>query len=200
MCVILHRKAGNVVSEKDLMEAYEYNPHGCGLMYRKNGRVTAHKGLWKFDLLMDKLYSLGDIEYLLHLRIMTVGEINVKNCHPFRIKRNTWMMHNGTFKITQVDKTMSDTWHVSKMLRDCKLTNDFLNKFGSNIGTNRVAFMNGKGVKKLGKWEYLEGNQWSNLNWVGGSYFVDKDFDSYNDYYVKYYDYKDAFEEYTGGY
>jgi predicted glutamine amidotransferase len=198
MCVILHRFAGNFVDENDIIEAYSYNPHGCGLMYRQGNKVITQKGLWSLDYLLDKLESLGDIEYLLHLRIMTVGEINAKNCHPFKVKKNTWMMHNGTFNITQVNPNMSDTWHVAQMLRTCNLTNKFLNKFATNIGTNKVAFMNGKAVKKLGKWEYLDGNQWSNLYWVGGSIY-DKNYtyDNYDDYYVKYHDYKEIFDEYV---
>jgi predicted glutamine amidotransferase len=201
MCVILHRQADTIVDEKDIIEAYEYNPDGCGLMYKANGKIVAQKGLWTLDYLLDKLHSLENIEYALHLRIMTVGNINQQNCHPFKVGKNIYMMHNGTFKISQTNKDMSDTWHVAKFLQGFKLTEKFFDKFAEYIEYNRVLFMGPKGIKKLGKWEILDDNYWSNLNWVGGAYSFDyKDFDSYDDYYMRYHDYKDAFDEYVSDY
>ena len=204
MCVILHRVNSSVVDKQDIIDAYEYNPDGCGLMYKINNKVVTQKGLWSLDYLLDKLHCLGNINYCLHLRIRTKGDIDYNNCHPFSLGKGNFMMHNGTFKVDIYNENMSDTWHVAQHLKTMKLNKVTFAAFAKHIESNRVVFMGKKGVKRLGNWGTHKGNYWSNLNWMD---YFDKyegfdrgEYQAYDDYYMKYHDYQDAFTEYCNEY
>lgn len=117
MCVIILRPAeGHGLTREHLINCFVNNPDGWGIMYADGGRVITHRGM---DLkgFFDVYDGLGDKNLGLHFRIKTHGNVDLRNTHPYEVLNmeehgaDLHLMHNGTIKIGEVDKTMSDTWH-----------------------------------------------------------------------------------------
>jgi predicted glutamine amidotransferase len=198
MCVILHKTAP--VKEQDIIDAYNYNPDGFGVMYQENGKVVTDKGMYDLDTILAKLWYLQDIEYVAHFRITTRGKTNDDNCHPFRVSDKIWMMHNGTLNINIANKDMSDTWHFSKLLQSTKITNKLLRYLPKFTGFDRLIFMGSKSIHKIGRWDEYEGNMWSNLNWQwafsAADTFGDKEYQEWLEKFGGYY--ATDYDEYNG--
>lgn len=86
MCVIVHKPAGEVISDFDLYDMWQANKDGAGLaFFRSDGAIVVHKGIMRLDdlcILMDKLTK---VELVLHFRLATHGKTNRLQTHPFVI-------------------------------------------------------------------------------------------------------------------
>lgn len=52
---------------------------------------------------------------VMHLRLRTHGLVDFHNTHPYHVKDNAWMVHNGILSHgNESDKSKSDTWHYVK--------------------------------------------------------------------------------------
>lgn len=115
MCVIVYKPKGVVLEESVLRQCFTSNNDGGGFAYTTpEGGVIVEKGFFAFKPMYKKLQKLMDLEMVIHFRIMSQGEINVKNCHPFRFQSQsfpqyTWALaHNGTLPWRST-KEQSDT-------------------------------------------------------------------------------------------
>lgn len=52
--------------------------------------------------------------FAFHSRLRTVGEVSIANVHPFKIKDNLYLMHNGSLSFW--DQAVSDTCIFAKIL------------------------------------------------------------------------------------
>lgn len=132
MCIIVAKKAGLDLPNKELLRACElYNSDGAGLMYvNHDKKVVIEKGFMKFEDFykrleeLDNEYNLKNKALVMHFRITTQGGTNPYNCHPFPISNKksdlkatyiecdqVGMAHNGTIKLcsNSSEKDMSDT-------------------------------------------------------------------------------------------
>jgi hypothetical protein len=85
----------------------------------------------------------------------THGDIDLENCHPYKVTDEIWMAHNGILSMgNPVDKSKSDTWHFIKfMLRPALEANpmlifdlDYQQYLEEMIGgSNKFAFMHSSG-------------------------------------------------------
>lgn len=105
MCIIIERKPDLTIPYDKFEASVLNNPHGYGLTFGENGKLTCIRDPKKPD--PEELYrflqeELKDQHILLHLRWNTAGKTNLRNAHPFSIlERKTHgidlrMAHNGT--------------------------------------------------------------------------------------------------------
>jgi hypothetical protein len=175
MCCIIHRPTGaKEIPDSTIEEIIRINPHGWGVSYMKNNKLQIEKSM-EMSAVKDKIRGLEkeDLEFIFHARWATHGDKNLVNCHPFKIK-NGALFHNGRINVYCRDKGFSDTFFfsqkVSKYLRKNKSYDWIVNKFKSEIGQSRLAFMTFQGeITKYGTWHEEEEVFYSKLNWKSSS-------------------------------
>jgi hypothetical protein len=60
---------------------------------------------------MEIMDTLTDVDVAIHFRMATDGRVNKHNAHPFKLKNQSWLMHNGILSAyrTSKDDVKSDT-------------------------------------------------------------------------------------------
>ena len=166
MCLIIHKPVNAVVSAEVIIDAYDYNRDGWGLMYAIAGKIEVIKGLNIIDLL-EALDTLTKYEVFIHLRYRTHGTISYENLHPFQISKNIWLMHNGILSQLPTDKTKSDTALFAQMLMPMLVHNpDLLDDVGFcsllsyYCKGSRLVFLRSNG-------QYTIINKQDGINWCG---------------------------------
>lgn len=91
MCVIIVNQNGKPLPKDVAKTSARLNPHGLGVMWMDNFKVTYHKST-EYKVLFTKR------PFIAHFRYATVGAIGRSNTHPFVCGKNEneWLMMNGT--------------------------------------------------------------------------------------------------------
>jgi len=156
MCILIHHPANISFSDELLNDFYEYNSDGFGAMYSEGGKLVVVKTLGKPQEI-NALYkdALKGRECIIHYRMKTHGDIDMDNCHPYKVTDEIWMAHNGILSMgNPIDKAKSDTWHFIKfILRPALEANpallfdpDYQTYLEEMIGSsNKFAFMHSSG-------------------------------------------------------
>lgn len=156
MCILIHHPANVSFSDELLNDFYDHNSDGFGAMYSEGGKLVVVKTLGKPQEI-NALYkdALKGRECIIHYRMKTHGDIDLENCHPYKVTDEIWMAHNGILSMgNPVDKSKSDTWHFIKyMLRPALEANpmlifdlDYQQYLEEMIGgSNKFAFMHSSG-------------------------------------------------------
>ncbi len=192
MCVIIHKPAEKVISEKDCRGAFQTNRDGFGFMYfdKAKAKIVANKAVFKdIDKVLQVMDALSAFEVAYHFRIKTHGSICDTQCHPFRVLnkeehgQDIYMMHNGVISGQKGEVGESDTqMFVNGVLRPMLAENPDMIKtrmFKSWVehevgGGNRLLFMygDGKTVRINDRlWDLHEGMSVSNRNFT---YYQDR--------------------------
>lgn len=174
MCLMIQHSKTTVLSEDLIHDIYRKNSDGFGVMWGDGEKVHVLKLLGTAKEITD-LYNehiLGK-DCVIHFRMMTHGDIDYDNCHPYMITENLWMAHNGILSTgNDADVSKSDTWHyIRDFLRPliAKYGEEILfdpimqqyieehigsgNKFGIVHKDGRVAILNRKsGVEHMDAW------------------------------------------------
>ena len=173
MCLIIRKSANVTVPEELLVDAYEYNKDGWGLMYATEGKIEVLKGL-KITELLDAILLLKYHEVFIHLRYRTHGAVNYDNLHPFKISDDLWLMHNGVLNQLPTHKVKSDTALFTQMLMPMLANNPsllddqgFLNLITHYCKGSRVVFLRSSGESTIINQQ--DGIEWSNL-WCSNTY------------------------------
>lgn len=185
MCLIIRKPAGTTVDPRLLTQSFEDNPAGWGVMFAERSVVRVFKG-FDFDTYMKTIETHKDKEMVIHTRYATHGAVNLDNCHPFKITKNVFMMHNGMINnYTETNPEMSDSWHFAKYLTrfvassaDVITDPAFVELVQLRIGLgNKIVFINsdGKisianekaGCKYQGLWLSNENSLWGK-SWSKG--------------------------------
>ncbi len=162
MCIILDKPAGTVFEESDIVKCGKMNPDGFGYMYYDPAqqRVISGRTLFKEPSeLFETIKSLEKYHTVFHFRIRTVGDVSVKNCHPFKILdkqkhgQDLYFMHNGTISGLKEENNESDTACFARVilkpiLKSCKRLlweNSLQLLISGFIGSSRLIFMDNKG-------------------------------------------------------
>ena len=112
MCIIIVNKRG-MLSDAILKESNKANPDGAGLMFSVDNHIYMYKNLDGKKII--RAYKVAreefpDVPMFLHFRISSSGEVDIPNCHPFRVNRETVLMHNGVLHdYTVYDSPVNDT-------------------------------------------------------------------------------------------
>lgn len=151
MCIIAVKPASVTLPKNLVKNMWDNNPHGGGVMWAQNGRLEIRKGLMTFSRYMEALEEVGNQKAVLHFRWRTRGPIAKRLTHPFWVKSDVGMVHNGTIPMS-VPTGHSDTsffaHRLSKNLpRPMKtLRNSFeREKLTSAIGRSKLVFMDATG-------------------------------------------------------
>ena len=189
MCIIMYHPRGAKMPEKDVMKECESgNPHGAGLMVKRDGWLRLWKGFMTFEDLWGAYRCEGLVEedeFAVHFRYATAGGVSKGNCHPFPVVSDekllrklkfkkkdgieVGMMHNGVLGVGEGD--LSDTMVFVRddlfYLRNefgSKAVMDFLD--GYTKGSKLLIFTK-DGVVKTGEWneDKKTGLWFSNYGW-----------------------------------
>ena len=156
MCILIHHPANVSFSDELLNDFYSYNSDGFGAMYSEGGQLVIVKTLGNPQEI-NAIYKdvLKGRECIIHYRMKTHGDIDLDNCHPYKVTDDIWMAHNGILSMgNPIDKAKSDTWHFIKyILRPALEANpmlifdiDYQTYLEEMIGgSNKFAFMHSSG-------------------------------------------------------
>ncbi len=156
MCILIHHPANVAFNDALLNDFYSYNSDGFGAMYVENGSIVVIKTLGK-PAEINTLYrdTLKGRECIIHYRMKTHGDIDMDNCHPYKVTDDLWMAHNGILSMgNPIDPKRSDTWHfIEYILKPAMLHNpniildpDYQRYIEKMIGaTNKFAFLHSSG-------------------------------------------------------
>jgi hypothetical protein len=112
MCLIAYVPAGKSLPIENMKAAHFANDDGIGIMSR-NGiqKFLGRKALRKAVKTVAQLEA-DKIEYAIHFRYKTHGDVILQNCHPFEApNKRAYVMHNGVLGnyTAKATKLMSDT-------------------------------------------------------------------------------------------
>lgn len=173
MCILINHPANTNFSDELLADFHDFNSDGFGAMYAEAGKLVVVKTLGTPQQI-EAIYKkeLAHRDCIIHYRMKTHGNIDLDNCHPYRINDDVWMAHNGILAMgNPILKAKSDTWHfIEFILRpalnadpDLLFDQDYQEYMASMIGaSNKFAFMHSSGqsviineqagVKHQGAW------------------------------------------------
>lgn len=161
MCQIIAKEPG-FVFPIDLIKAESYfNKDGWGLAFSLGDSLQVMKGM-SLDKLLDLAPRIPEeAPAFIHMRYATSGLINESNCHPFMLRGNITMAHNGVVHkfVPPKDSPESDTAllarHLSENIARAKKLK--LAKIERELveidPVSRFILLNAKGeMVKVGKW------------------------------------------------
>lgn len=127
MCLLVSQPATTAFTDEFLIDVYNKNSDGLGIMYAEAGRLHVYKALPANAQDFVDFYRkhAQDRDCIWHARMKTHGDIDMENCHPYRVTDDIWMAHNGILSTgNDADHTKSDTWHFIKNVLRPSLTAD----------------------------------------------------------------------------
>lgn len=119
MCILIKHAADTVFSRDDIADFHAHNSDGFGVMYLHKNRVVTAKILPKSadDAYEFYLLHAHGRECALHGRMRTHGAIDEANCHPYKVIKGVYLMHNGVLDTgNEWNKSKSDTWHFAERI------------------------------------------------------------------------------------
>ena len=173
MCLIYYRDNSKHTAPPNvdaLLRAHTNNPDGFGMLVWNNGRWKhrKHESITAEHLksLIAKLSKTSE-KWAFHFRYATHGEVCKANAHPFWIKSNVYLMHNGILPAPwSSDRNKSDTLCLVEMMRRClsgqAVVDDFLSLLENATSGNRLLITHGTGAHLTGTWAEKDDGSYSN--------------------------------------
>ena len=119
MCVIIIKKDDKILLDEVVLKSVSLNPDGFGITFLDTWET--HRTL---DMREAAVMLKSQRPFVSHCRKGTVGDTNMDNVHPVRIKKGFELFHNGTVSIP-THKNESDTKALAKFIsRYNPLSND----------------------------------------------------------------------------
>lgn len=170
MCIIaISDKGIRQPNDSEFREMFTSNPHGCGYMFARDGKVYVHKGFMNYKEFCKAVASehfTDDDVVVYHFRISTQGGVNREMTQPFAftnnivktkaldVRANIGIAHNGIIPLTtdHTDKEYSDTAHfIAEYLpnlfkKTADIHNPFLLDIIEEVIKSRMCFMDGYGL------------------------------------------------------
>lgn len=169
MCIIAVKPAAARLSAENLFNMWMNNPHGAGFMFARDGKLEVVKGLMTFSEFVAAYEKVQDEKLVIHFRWRTHGPTTKRLTHPFLVRENTGMVHNGVIPKLPAKRKESDTSIFAKMLqkRDhdpMASLSDYQTRIALmiEIGLSKLVFMNGQGDVRIvnGKMGHFEDGVW----------------------------------------
>ena len=169
MCVIVFKPEKKKVAPDVLKKCYQANTHGCGC-YATNGSEFHIVKQKEYDDFIKEVEKFNTPEWttVFHFRISTSGGVNVENIHPFQIKDDMYLFHNGIIsKLNGKSQTKCDTWLLAdalgKMKYDISLIEKLIEPYTNDkfviISKEKYSIIN----EEVGSWK--DGIWFSNTSW-----------------------------------
>lgn len=173
MCLIIASPSGDRPDMDHVISGWSDNPDSWGLMRTSKGRVAVRKGMCT-ESLIAAISEIDGSPWAIHFRWATHGKKDLSNAHPFKLRNDLYMMHNGIINIdTSSDDRRSDTYHYSRYLIDIGISADSINleEREREIGKgNKLVFMNRVGnitIANESAGDWIGGQWYSNLHSIG---------------------------------
>jgi len=158
MCLLVNQPRTTIFDDEFLTGVYSRNQDGLGIMYAEDGKMHIFKCLPANSKDFIDFYNkhAAGRECVWHARMQTHGDVDMDNCHPYKVTDRIWMAHNGILSASNdIDPKRSDTWHfINFLLRpalqadpDLLLDDQWIKYVGKLIGnSNKFAFVRDDGV------------------------------------------------------
>lgn len=181
MCIAILNN-GNIISEDNFKLSLKNNPDGFGMSYIEGNKLCVFRSLSAdFKGLYaryKKIFKSSNKPILLHFRIGTSGGINLENCHPFYIDKETVFCHNGIID-NYGTAIMSDTREFNRDILSAFNSKELFNNIAlkelisTYIGYSKFILFNSAGEfviynEDLGHWD-------NNNNWFSNSSYLPYD-------------------------
>lgn len=127
MCLLVKQPAATAFTQDFIEDVYNKNKDGFGIMYAEEGKIHVYKCLPTSGKDMYDFYlAHGEgRDCIWHARMQTHGDIDLDNCHPYKVTDEIWLAHNGILSTGNAsDKSKSDTWHFIRNVIKPALTAD----------------------------------------------------------------------------
>ena len=114
MCLLVKQPASTEFTQDFIEDVYNKNKDGFGIMYAEDGKLHVYKCLPTSGKDMYEFYMAHGQgrDCIWHARMQTHGDIDLDNCHPYKVTDEIWLAHNGVLSTgNAADKSKSDTWH-----------------------------------------------------------------------------------------
>lgn len=111
MCIAI-LKPNNKTLDKELLKVCAMNnPDGCGFAYVDDNNDIIVNKFMSFEDFWDEYSKVQDNKtMLIHFRIATHGNVELNNCHPFKLNNRMALIHNGIISgYGSRTKNISDT-------------------------------------------------------------------------------------------
>ena len=154
MCLLVKQPSTTSFTDEFLSDVFTKNSDGLGVMYAEDGKLHVYKCLpaTAQDFIDFYRKHVDGKDCVWHARMQTHGDIDLDNCHPYKVTENIWLAHNGVLATgNHADKSRSDTWHFIKNVLTPALTaqpelmmdEDWLDFIGDMIGrSNKFGLVN----------------------------------------------------------
>lgn len=148
MCLIAYIPAGKKMPEDYIDSAHYNNEDGIGIMSADGiHKFLGRKALKRAKRYLAELHE-AEVEYAIHFRYATHGQISLGNCHPFELPNgNGWLMHNGVLSdyTARSTKWESDTAVFAKEHTSENASNEkhleYWGEWARRIGSNKLCIM-----------------------------------------------------------
>lgn len=95
MCIAILKPKDKSINKEILEACHDRNKDGMGFAYVNNGKIIIKKFM-DFDKFYKEYLDVENISnMLIHFRIATHGNVEVNNCHPFKLNDRMALIHNG---------------------------------------------------------------------------------------------------------
>ena len=174
MCIAIANKKNKPLSDQEIINCWENNSDGAGILYKQNGKLKIFKEMNSVDKYLKKYKKLiTQSNCVLHFRISTHGGVNEKNCHPFFVNHKLGFAHNGVIsgygtKVKDQSDTYSFNQFILKKLPEGFQNNEAICEMLSDvIGYSKLVFMDIDENFTIinpqkGKWDEEKENWYSN--------------------------------------
>lgn len=168
MCIAIYQPADTEdLSKETLKTCWKNNQDSMGFMYAENGHIETYRTLKRFSKFVKQYRRVREkgVDMVLHFRIGTHGDDTIDNCHPFKVNKHLYFVHNGIIDATTPGPkdSRSDTRIFNDRILK-KLPNNWLEKecfvelVAEYIGYSKLVFMDSEGDvslinPELGEWD-----------------------------------------------
>lgn len=211
MCIAILKQKSKIIDKDLLKTCSENNKDGCGFAYVDDGNIIIKKFM-EFDEFW-KEYSKVQANHtmLIHFRIATHGEVELANCHPFKLNDKMALIHNGIISgYGSKTENLSDTKDfidkvIGKITYKIWKNPSFRELVGKVIGYSKLVILDNKEryyIINENKGEWVDGVWFSNSSYkkkepikkVVNNFY--KSYSSYDDYYYNKYNMKPTYRNF----
>ena len=144
--MILRPKDVATPNDDIIVQCWNRNPDGGGVMWQKDGLLYYIKGLMTMAAMRKAVAQVPKgVVAAFHFRIGTNGANTAKNTHPWPAGPGRMLMHNGIVRFLAGNSAVSDSKLLGDLLSSCeKFDNSMKTLTAEAIGyNNKVIVMDG---------------------------------------------------------
>jgi predicted glutamine amidotransferase len=201
MCIAIVNRIGTLPLET-FTASFKNNPDGIGMAFTDGEEVRTIRTMTNPEKLHDLYLAIREDNphpILIHARIGTHGSKDLGNVHPFKLDKQTALIHNGIVDAPTYRPDRSDTWHLVDLLkmmqRPAQLFDTTTNAhqwLKELAGYSKIALLNAQGQtviigEEKGTW--INGTWYSNGTYKESCTYIDKGGKQYGSYWTDSYDY-----------